>query len=183
MADDQRQHSPLNAGPQQLIAAWSELNLVLSFFGRVDTKLSVVLGIDLGMVGLLLSKLPSQLTEINLIGRWSLLVFVLNTVVSLIQLYRGSFPNIVGGTESLTYFRAIAKRREVTFVDEFSAQTSEQLARDVLCQVWRNSEILSQKFTCLKWAYIAMAIAIIPWVICLLGFYNQTCAIPGANLL
>lgn len=39
--------------------AWNQLNLVLSFFPRIDTKLSVVLGINLGMLAILLPMLPT----------------------------------------------------------------------------------------------------------------------------
>ena len=46
----------------------------------------------------------------------------------------------------------------------------ERCAKDVLGQVWRNSEILKQKFDALKVAFILMAIAIFPWVVAVAMF-------------
>ena len=39
-------------------AAWSQLNLVLGFYSRIDTKTSLVLGINLGMLAFLFSRAP-----------------------------------------------------------------------------------------------------------------------------
>lgn len=44
---------------ERLQAAWNQLNLVLGFFSRIDAKLSVVLGIDLGMLALAGNRLPA----------------------------------------------------------------------------------------------------------------------------
>ena len=55
---------PQNSGghpPNQsdrVSAAWQQLNLVLGFFSRVDTKLSVGLGINLGMLAMIATRLP-----------------------------------------------------------------------------------------------------------------------------
>ena len=162
------------AGKQPAIAvglddARKELDLVLGFFQRVDAKLSVVLGIDLGMLGLLSSKAP-QMSEITGTTWCLVALFLMLCGLSLFQLYRGSFPNLDGGQSSLVFFREIAKRREVEFVDAFTALTADALTKDILCQVWRNSEILVKKFDNLKRAYICMALSVPPWVVALIYF-------------
>lgn len=53
---------------------------------------------------------------------------------------------------------------------EFSAQTENQHANDLLCQVWLNSQILTVKFNCLKLAFIFMALAIPIWISTLVLF-------------
>jgi hypothetical protein len=80
-------------------------------------------------------------------------------------LYKGAFPNLAGGNLSLVYFREIAKRTEAKFIDEFMAQQEADYVKDVLGQVWRNSEILVEKFNHLKCALTFMAVAVIPWII------------------
>ena len=70
----------------------------------------------------------------------------------------------------MVYFREIAKRTEHRFVEQFSAQSEKHYANDLLGQVWRNSQILSLKFDCLKLAFTFMALAILPWIVTLVLF-------------
>jgi len=84
--------------------------------------------------------------------------------ISLCRLYLGAFPSLKGGEESLIYFREIAKKREQPFIDAFIAQTEEAYVKDLLGQVWRNSQILKMKFDHLTSAFNFMAMAIVPWL-------------------
>jgi hypothetical protein len=157
-------------------AAKDELNLVLSFFSRVDAKAAVVLAVDTGMTGYLASHLP-PLSNGKL---WHLFIPMLAfglIGVSFWHLYKGAFPALKGGNSSLIYFKEIAKRTEAKFIDEFAAQSESDFAKDVLGQVWRNSEILVEKFKHLKFAFIFMAIAVLPWTLALAQF-----AIPATAL-
>ena len=74
----------------------------------------------------------------------------------------------------MIYFREIAQRTESNFIDEFTQQNQQARAKDVLGQVWRNSEILKQKFDALKVAFILMAIAIFPWVVAVAMFSAES---------
>ena len=149
---------------ERLRTAKDQLALVLDFFGRVETKLSVILGIDLAMLGFLASRFPG-IRSVP-IGAWIAVgVYLVLSGLSLLQLYHGSFPQLEGGNQSLVYFREIAKRTEVRFVEEFNTASAETLAKDVSCQVWRNSQILSNKFDHSVWAYRLMALSVIPWVV------------------
>jgi len=67
------------------------------------------------------------------------------------------------------YFREIAKRTEAKFIDEFLAQDETVYVKDVLGQVWRNSQILDEKFNHLKRAFVFMALAALPCVACNFG--------------
>lgn len=147
----------------RLKSARDQLALVLSFFPRVDAKLSVVLGIDLAMLGFLASRLP----DISVAGHWILGTSAATTLLigfSLWHLYEGSFPSLAGGNGSLVYFRAIAERTEAKYIAEYNALSSDLMSSDVLGQVWRNSEILRKKFDSLVAAYKCMAIAVIFWL-------------------
>jgi hypothetical protein len=149
--------------------ARDQLTLVLSFFSRVDAKLSTILAVDTGMLAALSASVPS----LQHVSAWMAVAPVLTTgliVVSYVYLYRGGFPDVKGGHASTVYFKEIAKRTEAKFIEEYSRHTPESLRDDVLGQVWRNSEILAQKFRCLKLAFIFMALAAIPWAVGLAVF-------------
>jgi hypothetical protein len=154
-------------------ASKDQLNLVLSFFSRVDSKLSVVLAIDTGMLAVLGADAP-PLKALS----WAMMVFAGFAValigVSIAFLYRGAFPSLKGGNSSLIYFREIAKRTEHQFIEQFKQQNDEQHVDDLLAQVWRNSEILKAKFDALKAAFTFLALALVPWLAALALFAAYT---------
>jgi hypothetical protein len=142
--------------------AAQQLDRVLAFFPRADAKASVLLAVDTGMLAVLASNCPS-LTAFD----WWMLIPILPLVllgISLLQLYRGAFPSLKGGEESLIYFREIAKKREQPFIEAFIAQTETAYVKDLLGQVWRNSEILKMKFDHISSAFNFMALALVPWL-------------------
>ena len=158
-----------------LESARKQLDLVLSFFSRVDAKASVVLAVDMGMLGFLVAHVPLPRS----LAWWEIALpsaTVLLLGISFYFLYKSAFPNLRGGTSSLVYFREIAARTETKFIDEFSKQPIGEHAKDLLGQAWRNSEILREKFDGLKIAFIFLALAIPPWVISLVIFSLKTTA-------
>jgi Pycsar effector protein len=158
-----------NESQELLNDARDQLSLVLGFFSRVDAKASVVLAINTGMLAVLASNAP-PLHKMSALAGVAAVFTVLIIAASLWFLYRIAFPSLSGGHRSLIYFREIAQRTESTFIDEFTQQNHQARAKDVLGQVWRNSEILKQKFDALKVAFILMAIAIFPWVVAVAMF-------------
>lgn len=145
------------------------LNLVLSFFPRVDSRASVVLAVNTGMLGYLAAHLP----PILLLNWCDMIapVFTLGLLIpSYWNLYRVAFPNLAGGEGSLIYFREIAKRTEGKYIDEFMAQQEADYIKDVLGQAWRNSVILKEKFGHLKLSLIFLVAALLPWLIALADF-------------
>src|SRR5262245_35714490 len=98
-------------------ASKDQLTRVLAFFPRVDTVASVVLGVDLGMLALLANKSFSLKSF-----EWYMLLGVVAVLLiagSLYNLFRGYFPRLSGGWNSLIYFREIAQRTEDQFKDGF----------------------------------------------------------------
>lgn len=149
-------------------AAKDQLNRVLGFFQRADAKASVLLSLDLGMLALLAVNAPAAASF-----DWPMLVVVAPLTlltISLVHLYLGAFPQLDGGHDSLVYFREIAKKTEVKYIQEFSAASEEELLKDLLAQIWRNSEILKTKFDHLKLAFVFLAWGIVPWVLTLTVF-------------
>jgi hypothetical protein len=131
------------------------------FFSRVEAKSSFLLGVNTGMIWFLATRLPP-------IKMWDayLLVAILPIALitaSLAELYKSSFPQLKGGRDSLTSYKEIAKRSQESFLADFTKQTQEELALDLLGQVWQNSEILTSKIDSLKRAYALCAFAFLPW--------------------
>lgn len=153
-------------------ASKDQLSRVLGFFPRVDAVASVVLGVDLGMLALLANgALPQKAFD------WRMAFAALPVLLigfSLLHLFRGYFPRLTGGWLSLIYFREIAQRLEADFIREFRDQDEDAYVNDLLSQVWRNSEILTQKFDHLSKAFKFLALAIIPWLIALVLLTGQT---------
>lgn len=149
--------------------ARNQLDLVLSFFSRVDAKLSTVLAINTGMLGALGAMVPPIQT-----ASWPMAIAPALTAIllglSYFFLYRGGFPVTKGGYASLIYFKNIAERNEASFITAYTNLSTEELRSDILAQVWRNSEILSAKFKCLRSAFVAMALGVLPWMISLCVF-------------
>lgn len=156
--------------PESLYAASrDQLSLVLSFFPRVDSKLSVVLAIDTGMLAVLGTDAP-PIHDLSGPMAVAAIAAVALLGASIFFLYRGAFPSLKGGEASLVYFREIAGRTEHQFIEQFKRQDDERHVGDLLGQVWRNSEILSAKFDALKVAFTLLALALVPWVAALATF-------------
>lgn len=131
------------------------------FFSRTEAKASVILGVDTGMIWYLATKLPPIKTwDIHMLSALLPLGLI---AASVCELYRSSFPQLKGGRESLISFKEIAKRTEDRFLTDFTKRTAEELAQDLLGQVWRNSKILTKKIHCLKRAYTFCASAVLAW--------------------
>jgi hypothetical protein len=153
-------------------AAKDELQLILSFFSRAESRSSVVLAIDTGMAGFLVSRAPA----LQSFSCWMTIASILTLIllaVSIAFLYFGNAPNLKGGEGSLIYFGEISNLREHKFIEAFKAQSELDYTNDLLGQSWRNAKILGIKFLCLKWAFRFMAVAIIPWLVSLALFASR----------
>lgn len=141
-----------------------QLDRVLGFFPRVETKVSFLFAMNSGLLVIL--ALNIQIADFY---RWYLIIpaiaAVLLSAASLYFIYRCMFPDLKGGANSLIYFREIAKKTEADFIAEVLAQDDQKYARDLLGQVWRNSEILKMKFDAMKIAFILVTLALIPWLL------------------
>lgn len=161
---------------QRVAAAWSQLNLVLDFYSRIDTKAAVVLGLDLGMIAVLSARMERVIND-GPAWIWLLLFACLALiVVSCFHLYRCTVPDRKGGTTSLIFFGTIAKLSESEFLKACRDRSHQELIDDLLEQTWRNSKILQRKFDGLEQAYKFMLAAAAPWTIALFVAMEATAA-------
>jgi len=167
MQDDIRRAAAPVSDQEKVQAAWNQLNLVLGFFPRIDSRLSVVLAIDLAMLAVAGDRWSSQ--DLPWWVNSCAAVFALLACVSLYHLWDAIVPDRRGGTDSLVFFRSIAGLKESEFRGRYTAMSSTELANDLLEQAWRNSRILECKFTALRNSCIAMALSVPPWVVLLMA--------------
>jgi hypothetical protein len=143
--------------------ASKQLDRILGFFPRVEAKASFLFAMNAGLLTLLAINLRLEDFQVWFVVLPAVVALLL-IVASLYFVYQCSFPHLKGGADSLIYFREIAKKTEANFIKDFLAQDEDSHARDLLGQVWRNSEILKIKFDALKTAFILTAVALIPWI-------------------
>jgi len=158
---------PMNAD-EKVIAARAELDRTLTFFPRVDAKVTALFAINAGMIGVLAVNVKTSHLS-NWVASVPAAIALLGIVSSTVSLYRSSFPNLKGGGGSLVFFGEIAKRTEGAYMAEFASQTPAQYADALLAQVWRNSQILGEKFGHAKLAFQLTAFTLIPWGLFLLA--------------
>ena len=157
-------HDAEPASDQEMLqAAWNQLNLVLGFFPRIDTRLSAILAIDLGMLALAGSRWPVR-DDISLRIAIVAIFFALPLAFSFRNLWDAIVPNTGGGTNSLVYYNSVACMSESAFRDRYMKLSPKSLACDLLEQTWRNAKILQCKFESLRIACISMAFAVPPWI-------------------
>ena len=153
---------PLSA-KEQLGLARKNLEYLLEWVGRFDSKSSVILGIDTGMLGVLATFAPAQnLWDSQM--RDSAILSIGLLLASLLFVYLGNYPRLKGPSESLFYFGSIRRKCFKQYQQEFSKRSTEEHLKDMLEQCHRNSKILNQKFNYLKWAYHFLIFSVLPWV-------------------
>lgn len=145
-----------------------QLDRIQSFFSRIDAKVSALFAIATGQIAIGAINLRVD----DLQNWWIWLPGAIYLVVvgyAMVSLYYCMYPHLEGGHASLVYFREIAKLREAEYVDRYTTLTQSTLQKDVVGQIWRNSQIVAIKFDFLKRATIALLFAMIPWTILLIA--------------
>jgi hypothetical protein len=142
--------------------ASKQLDRVLAFFTRVEAKASFVFALNSAMLGTIAVRV-----ERSDFDKWpnvaALAIACIGLIASCYFVYRCSFPSLAGGHSSLVYFKEIAKLREQEFVKSYKAQSEDALIDDLASQIWRNSQILSEKFWSIKIAFVITALSLLPW--------------------
>lgn len=140
-----------------------QLDRVLQFASRIENKVSVLLASNLGIVAVMLMNL-----DYKDISTWYIVLPLVAALImiaeSIFHLYKATYPELTGGTDSLIYFFEIAKRTELNYQKDFSGLSNVDLHSDLLGQIWRNSQIMSQKFQSARIAFLWTICSIAPWV-------------------
>lgn len=139
---------------QDIAIVEAQLDRVLNFFPRVDTKVAGLFTVNSAI--LTISALNVQAGDLK---HWYITIpaalLFLGLIGSYTFLYRCNFPRLDGGHGSLIFFRTIQERTEPVFRSEYEAATEDAYRADLLGQIWQNANIL-----CDKYRAIAMAVRI-----------------------
>lgn len=147
--------------------ALAQLDRVLGFFPRVDTKASFLMAVNLGLITILL--LNVSIADLR---SWLVIPLALSVTLivwSLWELYVCQFPRLRGRVDSIVYFRSIAALTQPDYEARFNAISNEDFLRDILDQIWRNSEILRLKYNSVEKAFRITAAGLVPWLLFLAG--------------
>jgi hypothetical protein len=142
--------------------AYKNLERLLDWVNRFDTKLPIILGVDTAMLGILATFAP-PLYLWNQLMTYLTIVSVALLTTSLFFVYLGSYPQTKAPSKSLLYFGSMARNTFTEYQQTFLNQSAEDYLNDLLEQGHRNSEILDRKFKMLKWAYRMLFIGVLPW--------------------
>jgi hypothetical protein len=144
---------------------------VLGFFPRVDTLLSVLLAINLGLLAVISSNAPAP----SQLGRETVfaILYLILSSISFYHLYKCAFPKLEGGHTSLIYFREIASKSVLKYGEELREMSAEKYLDDLIEQTWRNSTILKEKFDHIRLAFIFLVLSLIFWLPALLKFASN----------
>ena len=154
---------------EKIRIAESNLDRLLDWISRIDAKSSVVLGGNTAMLGVLASLAPAP----HLWKKQTAIFAVLSTLcpfASLICVYLANYPQTKTKSSSLNFFGGIARHTLAEYQKAFANLSSPDYLNDLLEQIYRNSEIVIGKFRALRWAYRALLVGVIPWVLCLYYF-------------
>lgn len=145
-----------------------QLDRVQGFFPRIDNKVSALFAIasaQIATVGLNLTFGDLKTWYITL----PLALFVAAVGWTILSLYYCTYPHLSGGRKSLVYFNEIASLTEAEYDQRYTALSEVELKRDIVGQIWRNSEIVKMKYWYLKNATVASMLGVMPWSIILIA--------------
>lgn len=142
----------------------SQLDRILGFFPRVDARINGLFAVNTLVlaVGALNVAAPDlRLWYVTIPSAVALLALLLSYAF----LFRANFPDVRGGAGSLVYFVEIQKRTEIVYQSEVLACSEDDYRSDLIGQIWRNSQILCDKYTFAKRAIICTSSALLPFFI------------------
>lgn len=152
----------------QIARASQQLDRLQTFFPRVEGKASFLLAVNLG----LLTILAANVDKVAYLAAPLVWVpgaaFMLFWGVSIWKLNETFFPHLKGGSvHSVFYFRDIASRSFKEYSHRMKSINDEDILDDLLCQVWRNSEILKVKFDSVQSAFRFAVLSLVFWLVTL----------------
>lgn len=147
--------------------AIGQLDRLMGFFPRIDSKATALFAFDVALLTLLGLNFPFKDAQILVICLG--VAVLLLSMMSLICLYSAFFPHLKSTvTASSLFFGDIAKGSASIYLHRLKTQTEDDVLADVVGQIQRNSEILAAKFKAVVLASVFTGIAVLPWLVLVL---------------
>jgi Family of unknown function (DUF5706) len=155
-----------------------QLDRVQSFVPRIDARVSALFAIISGQLAIAILNLRAQD-----LSNWFMIICLVTylacAIWSIMNLYMCVHPDTDGGERSTIYFVEISKLKEMEYVDRVEAQTEADFRLDLLRQIWRNSQIVSQKYASLKAAGSSTFFGAVPWLFLLAASSIKNLSLPA----
>lgn len=149
---------------QDLDVIQSQLDRILGFFPRIEARINGLFAVNTLIIAV--GALNMTAGDLKL---WYVAIPGVVAIVALLLsygfLFRANFPDVRGGAGSLVFFSEIQKRTETAYLTELLACSEADYRNDLIGQIWRNSQILCDKYTFARKAIIATSTALLPFSI------------------
>lgn len=138
----------------------------LEWIRTVDTKVSILVGIDIAMLGVLATAMPASsdpwwyAATLAIVGGCC-------TVTSLTFCALATFPRVSSPNRSLLFFGSISTHSVEEYIKCFTTRSLQDHLEDLLYQAHRNAQIACVKYGMVKWASAFLIGGAIPWLIVL----------------
>lgn len=149
---------------EQLEIVLNQIDRVQSFHSRIDGRASLLLAINLAMATVLTINFKTDYF-CKVISLPAIVCGIL-LLISFAYLFLVSYSFTKNTAKrSVLFFGDIASNDCEKFIQLFKFNKVETLLDDALSQLWKNSEIINFKFSCINKAYHVSLIAIAFWLI------------------
>lgn len=145
---------------ERLSFALEQLDRIQGLHNRIENRSSVILATNLGMISIIILNLDHQ--SISWFAAGAMIMNML-AIGLILALSLSHLKNTVQPSD--LYFKDIAKQKPSKYISKIKKISHEELIDDALCQIWRNSEIISMKFFKMQLSFIFTCLAALPWLI------------------
>lgn len=152
----------MNEG-DRLALMQENLDRVIEWVARLDTKASIVLGIDLALVGFLGRRGSDALNG----GFWPAAMFIATVALvgaSLWFLGVATFPRTDPPRPSVFFFGSVAKGTAESYQEGIASMTEDEFIKDTAGQIHTLSSLVTSKFKAVQRALICLFVSIAPWL-------------------
>lgn len=129
---------------------------------RYDNKASILLGIDIAMLGFLATSAPSK-EDWTAPMVWGAAIAAAALALAIVALLWSNIPRTKPPKPSLHFFGSIAEMKLEDYVQAATSQRAAEAKEDLARQIHAISVILRTKFRALKVSYWASLLALAPW--------------------
>jgi hypothetical protein len=149
-----------------------ELNLdrQLEWIRTADTKVPPLFAINTAMLGVLMA-LMKGIDIWNIFQGIASAVALLLLGACIICLCLAMFPRTSGHNGSNIYFGGISSQSEEKYIKAVIELDADSYWKDLLSQTYRNAEIVTQKYSSIKLAFILLFFALPAWLLAVYALY------------
>jgi len=147
------------------------LDRQLTWVGRADTRISLILPLATAMLGVLAALAPEPC-------KWNILPAILASISAILILLAiifsalACFPRTAGPKSSNIFFNGIAGREPEQYKKIMSDVSEDDYFDDICRQCHRNAQIAKIKIEWIQKALASLLISVIPWIVTVYLLYN-----------